>query len=161
MIYSSSSTLAYLSYGASTYFFNKQMIWLLLALFLMFIIILIPYRVYDKFRAILVFLSLVLLVLVLTPFFGVERNNSQRWLQVGSFMFQPTEFIKLFMLIYFASFYSRKQQIINQFKNGVLPALIVLSIVFLLILLQPDLGSAALILIGCGVIVTCSGVRFR
>lgn len=161
MIYSSSSTLAYLNYDSSQYFFVKQSQWLLLSLFFLVLTILIPYQLYNKLSPLLVLFSIVLLILVLIPAFGVERNYSQRWIQMGSFQFQPTEFIKLFMIIYFASFYSKKQRIINQFKHGVLPPLLILAIVFLLILQQPDLGSAALILSACGMIVICSGVKFR
>lgn len=161
MVYSSSSTLAYLSYNSSHYFFIKQLQWIFLSLFFLVIIVLIPYQLYNKLSPLFVVLSIILLTLVLVPGIGVERNNAQRWIQIGSHLFQPTEFIKLFMLIYFASFYSKKQQIINQFKNGVLPPLLILAIVFLLVLKQPDLGSASLILFACGIIVTCSGVKFR
>lgn len=74
------------------------------------------------------------------------------------FVFQPTEPIELFMIIYFAYFYSQKQAYINQFKRCFTP-LLILGVMFLLILKQPDLGSAALILFVCGIIVVCSGVR--
>lgn len=161
MIYSSSNTLAYLYYGAPNHFFIKQMQWLALGTFILIIAIFIPYRIYMKWSPLFVLASITLLVLVLLPGLGVERNNSQRWIQLGPFLFQPSEFIKLFMLIYFASFYSGKQSVINQFKRGVLPPLLILGVVFLLIMQQPDLGSAALILFACGIIVLCSGVKLR
>src|SRR5690625_3631657 len=161
MVYSSSSTIAYLNYDTTDHFFIKQLQWLLIGVFLMFIFIFIPHQLYNKISPFLILMSLVLLILVLIPGIGVERNNSQRWIQVGSFLFQPAESIKLFMLIYFASFYSKKQQLISQFKNGVLPPLLILAIIFLLILQQPDLGTATLILVACGIIVSCSGVKFN
>ena len=118
MVYSSSSTLAYLNYGTTDHFFIKQLQWLFIGFFLLFIFIFIPYQFYNKISPLLVLISIVLLILVLIPGIGEERNNSQRWIQVGSFLFQPAEFIKLFILIYFASFYSKKQHLITQFKNG-------------------------------------------
>ncbi|MBY7144057.1 putative lipid II flippase FtsW [Virgibacillus sp. NKC19-3] len=161
MIYSSSSTLSYLNFDTTNHFFMKQLQWLLVGMFFLAIAAILPYHLYSKLSPIFVFISIALLILVLLPGIGVERNNSQRWIQLGSFLFQPSEFIKLFMLIYFAHFYSKKQKIINQFQYGVLPPLLILAVVFLLILQQPDLGSAALILIACGMIVLCSGVKQR
>ncbi|WP_405098782.1 putative lipid II flippase FtsW [Oceanobacillus sp. FSL H7-0719] len=161
MIYSSSSTLGYLNYDASNHFFLKQLQWLLLGCTLLAIVAFIPYQLYSKLSPLFVFASITLLILVLLPGIGVERNNSQRWIQLGFMLFQPTELIKLFMLIYFAAFYSKKQEIINQFNRGVLPPLLILAVIFLLILRQPDLGSAALILFGCGIIVLSSGVKLR
>lgn len=161
MVYSSSSTLAYLNYDSAAYLFKKQLQWLILGLIFLVIMIFTPYQIYRNLSPLLVSISIILLILVLIPGVGAERNNSQRWIQAGPLLFQPTEFIKLFMLIYFASFYSKKQRIINQFKYGVLPPLIILLIVFLLILQQPDLGSAALILFACGAIVVCSGIKYR
>ncbi|MBN6206829.1 putative lipid II flippase FtsW [Ralstonia pickettii] len=161
MIYSSSSTLSYLNYDTTDHFFIKQVQWLLLSIILLLITTFIPYQLYSKFSPLFVLTTIILLILVLLPGIGVERNNSQRWIQLGPLLFQPTELIKLFMLIYFASFYSKKQDIINQFNRGVLPPLLVLAIVFLLILRQPDLGSAALILFACGIIVLSSGVKSR
>ncbi|MEF2290905.1 putative lipid II flippase FtsW [Virgibacillus dokdonensis] len=161
MIYSSSSTLSYLNYDTTNHFFIKQLQWLLLSIILLLITIFIPYQLYSKFSPFFVLTTIILLVLVILPGIGVERNNSQRWIQLGPLLFQPTELIKLLMLIYFAFFYSKKQDIINQFNRGVLPPLLVLAIVFLLILRQPDLGSAALILFACGIIVLSSGVAWR
>lgn len=161
MIYSSSSTLSYLNYDTTNHFFIKQVQWLLLSIIFLLVTAFIPYQLYSKFSPLLILISIILLTFVLLPSIGVERNNSQRWIQLGPLLFQPTELIKLFMLIYFASFYSKKQDIINQFSRGVLPPLLILAIVFILILQQPDLGSAALILFACGIIVLSSGVKSR
>ena len=69
-----------------------------------------PHRLYARLSPIIVMVSIVLLVLVLVPGIGVERNFSQRWIQIGSFMFQPSEAVKLGMIIYFASnLYEKKK----------------------------------------------------
>lgn len=161
MIYSSSYVLGYLEYGSANYILNRQLKWYGLSVFLFIFVALFPYRNYRKLAPLLVTLSILLLILVLVPGVGVVRNFSQRWIGIGSFTFQPTEMIKLFMLIYFASFYSKGEEKLASFKTGVLPPLIILSVMFILILKQPDLGSAALILFACGLIVICSGVKGR
>ncbi|WP_067727462.1 putative lipid II flippase FtsW [Oceanobacillus damuensis] len=159
MVFSASYPIAEILYEDSNYFFTKQLQWFLIGLFLLTLAAVVPYNFFGKISPLLVILSIFLLILVLMPGIGVERNNSQRWIQIGSFVYQPTEVVKLFMIIYFAYFYSKKQQLIVDFKKGVLPPLILLIIVFLLILKQPDLGSAALLLVTCGIVVFSSGVR--
>ncbi len=161
MVYSSSYAVAYIHYDNPTYFFTKQLKWFIIGLFFFIIATFVPYRIYSKLSPLLVMVSIVMLVMVLIPGLGTERNYSQRWIQLGPILLQPTELIKLFMIMYFASFYAKKQETINQFKNGVLPPLIILGIIFLLILKQPDLGSAGLILLACLTIVICSGVKKR
>ncbi|WP_156292078.1 putative lipid II flippase FtsW [Oceanobacillus salinisoli] len=161
MVYSSSYTIAYIHYDTPNYFFMRQLQWLFISIFFFVLAAFFPYRLYSKISPLLVLVSIGLLILVLIPGVGTERNYSQRWIELGSFVFQPTEVLKLFMIIYFASFYAKKQETINQFKNGVLPPLLILAVIFLLILQQPDLGSAALILFACAIIVICSGVKIR
>lgn len=160
MVYSASFPFAYVHYDNSTFFVQRQILWFLIGLVFFVFATLIPIHVYGRLSPIFVLLSIILLILVLLPGVGVERNNSQRWIQLGFFLFQPTEAIKIFMILYFAYIFARKQSYIEKFHKGLLPPLIILLVVFLLILSQPDLGTAALILLSCGIIVTCSGARW-
>src|SRR5690625_4098567 len=159
MVYSSSYTLGALEYNDGSHFFFRQLQWLLVG-FLFFIpAALIPYKVYGKLSPVLVIVSLTLLVMVLIPGIGVERNNSQRWIAIGSFLFRHADAVKLFMIIYFAYIFGKKQSYINQFSKAVLPPLLILAVTFLLIMQQPDLGSSMLILLSCGIIVVCCGTK--
>ncbi|QKY68654.1 putative lipid II flippase FtsW [Lentibacillus sp. CBA3610] len=160
MVYSASYVQGDIHFNDSRYFFTRQVIWFGIGILFSLIAALIPYRLYSRLSPVFVLLSILLLVLVLVPGIGVERNNSQRWIQVGTFLFQPTEAVKLCMIIYFAAIYAKKQSYITQFKQGVMPPLLILAVVSLLILQQPDLGSASLLIMACGVIVLCAGVRF-
>lgn len=159
MVYSASYPLGIVNYQNATYFFFKQLQWLLVGLVFFFIAVLLPYRIYGRLSPFLVVLSISLLLIVLLPGIGVERNHSQRWIQLGSFVIQPSEAVKLAMVVYFAYIYEKKQMYLHNFKEGVLPPLVMLGIVFLLILKQPDLGTATSILLTCGVMLLCSGVR--
>ncbi|GAB3793390.1 putative lipid II flippase FtsW [Virgibacillus kimchii] len=159
MVYSSSYTLGAMEYNDGSHFFFRQLQWLLVGVLFFIPAALIPYKVYGKLSPIFVIISIVLLVLVLIPGIGVERNNSQRWIAIGPFLFQPVEAVKLFMIIYFAYIFAKKQSYINQFSKAVLPPLLILALTFLLIMQQPDLGSSMLILLVCGIIVLCSGAR--
>ncbi|MFG6146950.1 putative lipid II flippase FtsW [Halobacillus sp. B23F22_1] len=159
MVFSASYPLADRVYNDSHYFFKRQFIWAGIGLLSFLAAALLPYRLYGKLSPFLVLFSFFVLLLVLIPGIGLERNNSQRWIGIGPMIFQPTEAVKLCMLIYFAHIYAKKQRYINEFKRGVLPPLLILGAIFLLILQQPDLGSASLILVSCGFIVLCSGVK--
>ncbi|MFC3041547.1 putative lipid II flippase FtsW [Virgibacillus xinjiangensis] len=160
MVYSASFVFAALEYGDASHFFSKQLIWTVLGLLLFTIVSFIPYQLYGKFIALFVGITILLLFLVLVPGIGVERNYSTRWLGIGPLVFQPSEIAKVVMVLYFARVYSKKQDYIEDFRNGFLPPLIMLAFIFFLILAQPDLGTGISIVIACGGILLVSGAKF-
>ncbi|KUL15145.1 cell division protein FtsW [Bacillus licheniformis LMG 6934] len=161
MVYSAGYPLGYMKYHDGSYFFMKQLQWLLIGLTFFSAAVFFPYKAYSKLIRFLVKLSFLLLILVLLPGIGMEKNNSQRWIQLGSLMIQPSEAVKLVMVIYFAYVYAKKQRYIADFGKGVMPPLIILAAVFFLILKQPDLGTAVSILLSCGAVLLCAGLRIR
>ncbi|MDW6056436.1 putative lipid II flippase FtsW [Bacillus paralicheniformis] len=161
MVYSAGYPLGYMKYDDGSYFFMKQLQWLLIGLTFFSAAVFFPYKAYSKLIRFLVKLSFLLLILVLLPGIGMEKNNSQRWIQLGSLMIQPSEAVKLVMVIYFAYVYAKKQRYIADFGKGVMPPLIILAAVFFLILKQPDLGTAVSILLSCGAVLLCAGLRIR
>jgi cell division protein FtsW (lipid II flippase) len=87
-------------------------------------------------------------LLVLVHFFGTVNNGAQRWISLGTFELQPSEFMKIFLIIYIAVILSKLGQARISFKNSIAPTIkvILLSIIpFAFILVQPDLGSALII----------------
>ncbi|MCY7807393.1 putative lipid II flippase FtsW [Bacillus spizizenii] len=161
MVYSAGYPLGYIKYGNGSYFFVKQLQWLLIGLTFFSAAVFFPYKAYGKLIRFLVKLSILMLILVLLPGIGVEKNNSQRWIQFGSLIIQPSEAVKLVMVIYFAYVYAKKQRYIANFGKGVMPPLLILAIVFFLILKQPDLGTSVSILLSCGAVLLCAGIRKR
>ncbi len=158
MIYSSSYVIGYDWHDDSLYFFKKQLQWIIVSTLLFIFFMLFPYRYYQKLILPIVVVSVLLLILVLTPL-GIENKGAQSWLNLGFTAIQPSEFVKLWMIIYLAHVYSRKQMYINQFKKGVLPPLIIITGIFILIMQQPDLGTGTIILAAAGMIVFCSGAK--
>ncbi|WP_366248198.1 putative lipid II flippase FtsW [Terribacillus aidingensis] len=161
MVYSASYSLGSIKYNVSNFFFHRQWISFLIGIFAMAIGFFLPYKLYQKWIPLLIIGSRLLLILVLTPWFGEVRNNSQRWLQIGSLVLQPAEFVKFTMVVYFASVYGKKEKTLTNFSKELLPPLLLLGVVFLLILMQPDLGTATSIAIPCVFILLCAGVKKR
>lgn len=158
MIYSASFVEAYEKYNNVTHYFDKQLQMLIISSILMIFFMFFPYRHFRKLSPYIVFGGIFLLLLIFVPGIGVSAYGATRWINVG-FTLQPSEFVKIGSIIYLAYVYSRKQSYINKFFSGVLPPLIVVVIYFLLIMKQPDLGTATSIVLVAGLMVFCSGAR--
>lgn len=101
----------------------------------------VPTRQWQALAPYLFFAGFTMLVLVLVPHVGVERNGARRWFGFAGTGFQPSEVMKLFCVLFAADYVVRKQAYIHEFKRGFLPLAIVVGLVGLLLLLQPDLGA--------------------
>jgi len=159
MVYSSSMVIAVVEGKESTYYFIKQLQWFSLGIIGFVFFSIFPYKHYQRLIKLIIFLTLCLLIGVL--FFGTTINNAKSWFSIGSVSIQPAEFTKLGLILYLASVYSKKQTYINDFNKGVLPPLIVTVIIVSLIILQPDIGTAAIILAIASAIILSSGIRLR
>jgi len=142
MIYSASGVYALESYKDSLFFLKKHLIFILTGTFFSFLVMLIDYKKLQRFSRPILLISLILLILVLVPGIGKEVAGARRWFRFKFFSFQPSELMNLAMIIYIADFISRKENMIRTFWRGFVPPLIILGLVVLLIIAQPDLGSA-------------------
>ncbi|MFA9559088.1 putative lipid II flippase FtsW [Evansella sp. AB-rgal1] len=159
MIYSASFVVGYDKYENISHFFSRQLQFLLLSAFLFVFFMFFPYRHFRKLSPLIVLGCFVLLILIMVPKVGVTVAGATRWINIGGFQLQPSEFVKLGSIVYVAYVYSRKQAYINKFLTGVMPPLLVVLIFFLLIMRQPDLGTATSIVLVAGLIAFCSGAR--
>lgn len=159
MVYSSSMVIAVVEGHESTYYFIKQLQWFGIGMmgFLFFSIF--PYRHYHQLIKPIVLIILCLLAGVLL--FGTTVNNAKSWFSIGPVSVQPAEVAKIGLILYLASVYSKKQAYINDFTKGVLPPLVVTGVVVSLIVLQPDIGTSAIIVVIAASIIISSGIRLR
>src|SRR5699024_11417535 len=94
--------------------------------------------------------------------FGVTANQATRSINLfGVINFQPAEFVKLGVIIYLASIYSKKQNYIEDFKRAVFPPLLVVALLTLLILQQPDIGTSGIFISKILVMISCSGFKIK
>ncbi|MBT9172339.1 MAG: putative peptidoglycan glycosyltransferase FtsW [Syntrophomonadaceae bacterium] len=105
--------------------------------------------------------NLLLLLAVFVPGLGFEAGGAQRWIRIGGLTMQPAELTKVAMVLFASAYLSRKEVRIQNFLEGVFPVLAVLSVFFLLILRQPNLGTAIAIAGTTSVIVFVAGMPLR
>ncbi|HEA47101.1 MAG TPA: putative lipid II flippase FtsW [bacterium] len=161
MVYSASAILSLDKYNDSYFFLKRQLAWVFLGLVGMLFAARVNYRALPKLLKPALFFTLLLLILVLFPQFGKEVAGARRWLRMGDFTLQPSELAKLILILYMADTLSRKKEKIKNFTYGFLPPLIILGTIFILILLQPDLGTALIILVVILGMLFVSGVRLK
>ncbi len=114
---------------------------------------------WEKSGAALALFALFLLVLVLIPGFGRTVNGATRWLELGVIGLQVAEFARLFLLIYLAGYLVRRGQEVRSSITGFIKPLVVLGAACLLILVQPDFGSAVVLLLTALGVMFLAGVR--
>ncbi|WP_059052181.1 stage V sporulation protein E [Paenibacillus senegalimassiliensis] len=161
MVYSAGSVLAFHDYGDSFYFVKRQLLFAVLGLAAMFFMMNFDYRLLRKYAKIGLLLCFVLLIAVLIPGIGVVRGGARSWLGISSFGIQPSEFMKLGMILFLSYWLSKEDYRITHFTRGLLPPLGVIGLAFGLIMLQPDLGTGTVMLGAALLIVFTAGARIR
>ncbi len=144
MIFSASSVMAFSVEGDSYYYLKRQLAWTLFGLGTLGILCRIHYQKLRKLAGWGIFLSLVLLVLVLVPGVGKSAGGASRWMQIGPFSFQPSEFAKIAVILFVADSLERRKKDLNDLSRLTAPFVSVLAIIGL-ILVQPHLGTSFLI----------------
>jgi cell division protein FtsW len=145
MIYSSSSIIALEKFKDGQYFLKKQLFFVFVGMTAMIVMTRTPYTQLKKWAYPGMLLSFVLLSCLLVPHLGMKRGGATRWLNLGGFSFQVTELVKISVVIFLAHLLTRKAHQLKDFSKGVLVPLIATSIAILLILLEPDFGTAVII----------------
>ncbi len=161
MIMSASGVRAYNIYGNAHYFFSRQLVFALVGLVIMFVASKIDYNIYHRNSKLILSLGFILLIAVLIPGIGRTAGGATRWISFGIFDFQPSEAIKIALIIYIASFISRKSAKIEDFKKGILPVVIIIVCAAILIMQQPDMGTAVNITGFSFIILLVGGMRFK
>ena len=148
MVYSSSFAVGLLAYNNANYFVLRQAVWAAIGLGGMLVLMRMDYHWLRTISPLLMLAAIVTLVAVLVPGIGLERNGAQRWLAMGPLPpVQPSEFAKLALIIYVAAWLSGKGTYIRSFALGFVPFVMMVGIVAGLILLEPDMGTAAVVVL--------------
>ncbi len=161
MIYSSSSIIALERFKDGLYFLKKQMLFVFLGLISMVLMSKISYESLKKVAYPGIVISLILLILVLIPHVGLKRGGATRWLNLGIFSFQVTEMVKIAMVVFLAHLLTRKVHQLQKFTRGILVPLSITAVVILPILLEPDFGTAVIIVAIMFLMMTLAGSKMK
>jgi cell division protein FtsW len=161
MVYSASAVSAFYDFGDKYYYVKRQLIFAGLGIGAMIVTMRTDYWYWRKWSFQGLLLCFVLIILVLVPGIGVVRGGARSWLGIGSLGIQPSEFMKLAMVLYLANRFSQARYTLDSWFRGLLPPLAIVGAAFGIIMLQPDLGTGA-VLVGSSVLLLfIAGARVK
>jgi len=159
MVGSASVSLSEKQMGEPFYFFWRQSAYVCAGLILAWLVFHVPIAVWEKINPALLMLGSVLLILVLV--LGREINGSTRWISLGPVNLQPSELMKLFVVMFLAGYLERRGEEVRTSVKGFLKPMMLLSLIAILLLLEPDFGAAFVIAITALGMMFIGGVRLR
>ena len=158
MVYSASNVVASYRYNDSFYYFKRQLLFSIIGVILMFSIIKIDIYKLRNYSTIFFIICLILLVVVL--FLQDERGGAKSWIGIGSFSIQPSEFMKISLILLISKYLSKNHKDLTKFKNFLF-LLLVIMLIFGLIMLQPDFGTGLVIVLSSISLLFIAGVPIK
>jgi cell division protein FtsW len=159
MIFSASSIYAWERLGDSTYFLKRHLFFLFIGLLMALVAMSVDYRLLRQYSRPIMLVSLFLLLLLLVPGVSREIAGARRWYRFLGVSFQPSELAKIAVIVYMADFISRKENQITDFYRTFIPSMMVLGAFCLLVLAQPDLGTAVSLVVIVFVMLFVAGFK--
>jgi cell division protein FtsW len=161
LLFSASLVAGYMRSGNSLYFLNHQLLGLALGLPAFIICSRIDYHIWRKYAFYFLLISIGLLLLVFIPGLSANYGKAHNWINIFGFSLQPSEFVKLSFLLYLAAWLEVKQNKLEDFYHGIAPFVVVLGIIGVLMLLQPDLGTLSIIFASSVMVYFVAGGKWR
>ena len=158
MVYSASAPIAQHETGNPFFFAERQGIYASLAAAVLYYTSRVDLDFWERITFPLMGISLIALVMVFVPFVGVSVNGSHRWINFLIVRLQPSELLKFALLLFLARYVVRKGELLGRIKEGLWPIFVVLGLLGLLLLLQPDFGSYAMVVLLTGVMLFLGGL---
>ena len=159
MIYSTSSARTTEGAGSMNIIFLKHVAWVIIAITGMLIMMKTDYHYLQRYSMVIFIVALVGLAVVLIPEIGTKINGSRRWIRVGVFGYQPSEFAKLAMIIFMSGYIVKNREKMATFAKGFVVPIILIGVVSLLILKEPDFGTAIFVTVVSFILLMAGGTR--
>lgn len=161
MVFSASSTTSLLGEsGDGAYYLKRTALFGVIGLAVMYVLAGRGLRAARALTPVLLALSFVLLVAVLVPGVGMEANGARRWIAAGAFQVQPAELAKLSLILYGAHLVAARPRVVGDVRS-LFPYLLVVALACVLLLIQPDLGSALVASLAVAALLVAGGARVR
>jgi len=161
MVLSASAYTSLQYYGSVWTIFTRQVLWMALGGIALYFTSRIPYDRWRRVRVLLLVGTLLLLLAVLVPSLGVAAGGSARWIGFGQLRIQPSELMKLALAVFAADLLARRADRVHQPGAVVVPLLVVLGIACVLVLKQPDMGTALVLACIALALLYAGGVPLR
>ena len=158
IVYSASATLAREKLGGEYFFLYRHSVYFTAGVIACLVFAHLPYSLLGKLSPLIVFGALVALALVYVPHIGQTRGGATRWIGIGPFTFQPSEFAKIALVIYLARYASR-ERVLGSFTEGYVKPGIVAGMLVLPILFQPDFGTTVILALTFLLVLYAAGTR--
>jgi cell division protein FtsW len=146
MVFSASSATAYAEHGDIAYYLKRQLVWLAIGLAGAYALYRMDYQRLKSLAPYLLVISIALLALVFVPHVGLGVNGGRRWIGTAHWSLEPSEFAKLALVIYLSAILSARGARITSLVRGLVPLCIPVAIMAMLVLKEPDMGTATLLL---------------
>ncbi|MBI1194441.1 MAG: putative lipid II flippase FtsW [Gammaproteobacteria bacterium] len=159
MVASASLETAERQFGVASYFVIRQLIYVILGLAIGAVVYRVPIEFWERRSVPPLFLAMLMLLLVLIPGIGREINGSMRWVPLGFANLQPSELAKLAVTIYLAGYLVRRSDEVRHAFMGFVKPIMVLAVLCVLLILEPDFGSVAVMLAIALAMLFIGGVR--
>jgi len=141
MVGSASMVISDRQYGFAFYYLIRQVIYVSLGIVVAWVATRVPLRLWEKYSRSLCLFGLFVLLLVLVPGIGRTVNGSRRWIHLGIVSLQVSEFVKLTAVLYLSSYLARFRNQVKESLSGFIKPMILLAIIGVLLLLEPDFGG--------------------
>ena len=142
MIASAGISYSKTRFGDGYFFFKRQLFYgFLPGLLVLYFTQKINYHFWKKVSFLLFLVSIIFLILVFVPGFGSKIYGASRWVQLGTFSFQPSEMLKFSLIIYLAAWLESQRERVADFFEGLVPFLSIVAFVSFLLIKQPDMGT--------------------
>ncbi|HEX6510243.1 MAG TPA: putative lipid II flippase FtsW [Chloroflexota bacterium] len=146
MVYSASIHDAYTYYGSAYYVVEREIVWAGLGFVALGVAARVSYHRWQQFSLPFFVLSVLLLVMVLTPHIGHASKGARRWISLSSSItLEPSELVKLALVVYLAAWLASKGERVRDFKASFVPFGVMVGLIALMIVLQPDLGTTIVV----------------
>ncbi len=159
MVFSASSATAYAEHGDIAYYLKRQLVWLAVGLAGAYALYRMPYQRLKKFAPYILLAAIAGLGLVFVPHVGLGVNGGRRWIGASAISVEPSEFAKLALVIYLSAVLSARGERITSLARGLVPLCVPVALMAVLVLKEPDMGTASLLLFIAFALFFAAGAR--
>ena len=160
MVYSASFPVSMRYHNSTDYFLKKQVIFALIGILVMLCASRINYQVYKKIAYPLLIISGIMVLATYFPFISKPVKGAHRWIALGPVSIQPSEMVKVFLIMFMAYLLDKKEDKLDNFLYGFLPFVIIPGLIMVFILFQPDFGTFILMGMLIYIMMFVGGVKF-